>query len=70
MRISKDDLEIADKLAYERGKLSEYIDALAIFKKITEGCRDVINDNELHEDAKALAKLVIKDCKQYSWEIQ
>jgi hypothetical protein len=35
---------------------------IAIFEKIIEGCRNVKEDAELHQHAKDLATLVIRDC--------
>ena len=32
------------------------------FQKILEGCTNVKDDKDCHEEAKKLAKLIIKDC--------
>jgi len=31
-------------------------------QQIVQSCRDVREDNKIHEDAKSLASLVIRDC--------
>ena len=37
-------------------------EVIKAIQKIVEGCRNVKNDNESHEEAKQLATLVINDC--------
>ena len=59
------DNEVSYKLAFENGKLHEEIIASELFKKISEGCENVINEKDIHEDAKKFAKLVISDCNKY-----
>jgi hypothetical protein len=35
---------------------------IAIFEKMIEGCRNVKEEPDIHEDTKNLATLVIRDC--------
>jgi hypothetical protein len=60
--------EISYKLAFENGKLQEYLNASEVLKKIFEGCKNVIDDQDIHNDAKNLAKFIISDCKKYLLE--
>ena len=39
-------------------------DMLETFERIIIACDSVIDEEDIHEDAKKLAKLVIKDCKK------
>jgi len=59
------DNQVSYGLAFENGKLHEEIIASELFKKISEGCENVINEKGVHKDAKKLAKLVIFDCNKY-----
>jgi len=56
--------EISYKLAFENGKLQEHMNAVAVFKKIIVGCKNVI-DEDCHNDAKTLARLIIRDCNAF-----
>ena len=40
------------------------IQAIQIIENIIEGCQEVKAEEEIHKDAKDLAKLVIKDCRK------
>lgn len=62
------DDDLSYKLAFENGRLQEYMNASEILKRISEGCKNVINENDIHKEAKQLANLIIKDCKQYLLE--
>jgi hypothetical protein len=35
---------------------------IKVFKKIIEGCQNIKEEPDCHEDAKKLASLIIKDC--------
>ena len=63
--MNKNDFEIAQTLIYEQGKLQENINACVVFKKISEGCENILQDDSIHDDAKKLAKLIIKDCNNF-----
>jgi hypothetical protein len=43
---------------------------VAVLEKIIEGCRNVKEDANLHQHAKELATLVIRDCNLAIREIQ
>jgi len=58
------DNKVSCELAHDV-KLQKRVRPSKLFKKIIEGCTNVIKEKGVHKDAKKLAKLVIIDCNKY-----